>query len=467
MIAPPTLDRLRADLRAGRLTSVELVDRCLARIGTGGSLNAVVELDADTARREARAADDVLRAQAAPPPLCGLPVTVKRTFEVRGFMHAEQDVDPGAPYGVPAARDAEVVARLRELGAIVLGRTNAPPRTADIDTWHPLFGRTGHPQDSARSPAGSSGGCAAAVAAGHSLVSIGSDVTGSARIPAHVCGVYALRTSAGSLPHAGHLPGDVAGCEAMLSVSPIARYAQDLRLVWHALRGTEPPPAGAAAPARIAAVLADPAAPVSTEVTASLQTAVARLRDTGQPVDVVPAPVDLRDTWLLCQQLMYAKEPADLAPGTVPEPTVETDPMEIALWARTIAEPARRALRQRRSQYRQTWQRFFEGYDAVLLPVMGMTALPARDVRVPVLADRVTIDEVAMPMFALSMWCAIASAAGLPAVAMPVDRAPGGLPVGMQVVAGYGQDGQLLDLVVGLAGALHDGEPGTARATRP
>lgn len=463
----PPLDRLCERLRDGQLSSVELVQERLSRIEADRSINAVVEFDADAALSSARAADRLLRRGGADvPPLCGIPVTVKRTFEVRGFAHTEQDVDSGAPFGVAAGRDAAAVSRLRELGCVVLGRTNAPPRAADIDTAHPRFGRTAHPADSALSPGGSSGGSAAAVAAGHTVFDIGSDVAGSARIPAHFCGVYALRPSAASLSHAGHVPGSTAEREStpMLTVCPITRYATDLRLLWSALRGLRYGPGEDQGAPRIAAALADDAAPQSAEVTASLEAAVRRLRHAGHRVDDVKLPVDLRDAWLLCQQLIYAEEPADLPPGSVAEPTAHTDPMEVALWARTMSRHDRLRTRTRQAGYARLWRRFFAEYAAVLLPVMGTTALPAREGRIPLLADRVTVNGVSVPTFSLSIWCALASAGGLPAVSMPVTPVAGDLPVGLQVVAGPGRDMDLLSLVEDLAGVVRPSPTAKARS---
>ncbi|MFI9643400.1 amidase family protein [Micromonospora sp. NPDC051925] len=449
--------RLAADLRARRVSSLELVEACLARIAAEPTTNAVVEIDADRARAAARAADRRLREPCASP-LCGLPFTVKRTFEVRGFAHTRHDVGPGEPFGIPAARDATAVSSLRALGAVVIGRTNAPARAADIDTVHPVFGRTRHPADPRRSPGGSSGGSAAAVAAGHSTFDLTSDVAGSARIPAHACGLFALRSTAGALPTTGHEPGSASDAEAipMLAVSPMTRYADDLRVVYAAMRGGTGDVAPDA-PHRIAAVLADDAAPLSPQVRDALSLAMERLRRAGHHIREIRLPVGLRETWLLCQQLIYAEEPADLPPGTVADPTVDTDPMEVALWGRTLSPQARQQLHRRRAAYRHAWQQVFSTSTAVLLPVMGVTALPARDPSVPVLADTTTVTGRRIPLFSLSMWCAVASVGGMPAVSMPIPSPPGSLPVGLQVIAAPGRDMHLLALVAELSTVLSPG----------
>ncbi|WP_328847613.1 amidase family protein [Streptomyces sp. NBC_00258] len=448
---------LSVRLRSGQLTSVGLVEECLRRVEAEPEINAVVEIDADAALRSAADCDHRLRlSHAVPEPLCGIPVTVKRTFQVRGFAHGAHDVAAGAPHGVAAERDALAVARLRAAGAVVLGRSNAPARAADIDTWHQEHGRTAHPLDPERSPGGSSGGSAAAVAAGHTVFDIGSDVAGSARIPAHVCGVFAFRPTVGTMPTLGHVPGPVTEWDTpdMLAVCPLTRSAADLSLVWKTLWGSHGSGVRAAGPSTIAAVLSDGSAPVSDEVTAGLRAAVERLRADGYRIDEVELPVGLAENWLLCQQLLYAEDDTEVPADAEPAPKVGTDPVSIAWWCAGMSHHDWRRLDRVRAEYRLRWQRFFSRYSALLLPVMGTTALPLRDSRVPLLADHTTVGDTEVPLFSLSIWCAMASVGGLPAVSMPVTPAGSGLPVGLQVVAGQGRDAELLALVERLASVI-------------
>ncbi|MDX2547632.1 amidase family protein [Streptomyces sp. WI04-05B] len=450
------IDMLATGLRAGRLTSVGLVEECLRRIERGASVNAVVEYFPDEALRSARVADDRLRRDPTDVgPLCGIPVTVKRTFAVRGFTHGEKDVDPGSPYGVAARRDAAVVASLRTAGAVVLGRSNAPVRAADIDTWHPDHGRTAHPIDTRLSPGGSSGGSAAAVRAGHSTFDIGSDVAGSARIPAHACGVFALRPTMGTTSALGHVPGPATQDDMaeMLTVCPVTRSAEDLEIVWNVLWGRHRPehaagrsPAGTARPP-LAVVSADASAPLSGEVAESLEIALDRLRAHGHRVEEVRLPVDLAENWLLCQQLLYAEDEADSPAHALPRPLAGADPVEVAWWSAGMSHRDWRRLHRQRIDFQLKWARFFSAYSALLLPVLGRTALPPRDPRIPLLADRTSVGGTDLPVFSLSAWCAVPSVAGLPAVSMPVVPGGSGLPVGLQVIAGHGQESELLALV--------------------
>jgi len=465
------LATLASRLRSGQVSCEDLVATCLERIEADRDINAVVELDADNALSSARAADRLLSEDAAGAgPLCGLPATVKRTFEVRGFPHGEQDVAPGAPFGRPATRDARAVAGLRAAGAIVLGRTNAPPRAADIDTWHPVFGRTAHPFDGKLSPGGSSGGSAAAVAVGHTAFDLASDDAGSARMPAQLCGVFALRPTLGSISALGHVPGPLTEVDApeMLSVSPIARSAADLGFLWRVFGPGGGVAAGPAASAPVAAILSGSGAPMSSEVSATLGAAVERLRSAGHRIAEVELPVDLSENWLLCQQLLYADEDWGGTPDAgaeLPEPTADALPIEVAWWCAGLSHRRWLGLKRVRAVLRSRWRRFFTEYSALLTPVMGLGALEPRDRRIPLLADEIVIDGVEVPTFSLSVWCALASVAGLPAVTMPVRDPLTGHASAFQVLAGHGCEAALLDLVERLSATLGPVTP--SRRGRP
>src|SRR6266542_3288840 len=166
---------LAARLRAGQVTAVDVLDAHLARVEKHNpALNAVVSLDAERARRQAEAADAALRRGEPLGPLHGVPMTIKDAYDVAGLR---------TTVGTPildrvADEDSTVAARLRAAGAIVIGHTNVPPWLADYRSENPIFGRTSNPWDTTRTPGGSSGGAAAAVAAGMTPLEIGSDLAG-------------------------------------------------------------------------------------------------------------------------------------------------------------------------------------------------------------------------------------------------------------------------------------------------
>ncbi len=229
-------------LRAGEVSSRELVELHLERIGQlNGRLNAVVTVDEQGARRRADDLDS-RRARGGPTGLLhGLPLTVKDCWATRG-MRTTAGI-PEMTDLVPEA-DAEVVARLRAAGAVVVGKTNLPENVTGQETANALFGRTCNPWDPDRTPGGSSGGGAAAVAAGLSPLEVGSDSGGSIREPAHCCGVYGHFPTAGLVPLAGHLPSvpvEDAGADVdLMGAGPLARDADDLALAMRVLAGLAP-----------------------------------------------------------------------------------------------------------------------------------------------------------------------------------------------------------------------------------
>ena len=192
-------------LRRGDVSSVELVDEAIARIeASNPRLNIVVASDFERARSEAEAADEALAAGGSVRPLLGLPITVKDLFETAGLV-----TTCGAPElrdHVPDS-DAVAVQRLTEAGTIVLGKTNVPLFGVDWQSYNDVYGLTRNPWDPERTVGGSSGGAAAALAAGLVPLEIGSDIGGSIRIPAHFCGVYGHKSSQGIIPLGGHPMG--------------------------------------------------------------------------------------------------------------------------------------------------------------------------------------------------------------------------------------------------------------------
>ncbi len=241
MTADPhaSASELTAALRARQIGSRELLELYLDRVERlNPPLNAVVTLDAERALAEAAAADEAIARGEPLGPLHGLPITVKDTIETVG-LRTTAGAAPLASH-VPAS-DATAVARLRAAGAIVFGKTNTPPWASEPFTDNPLFGRTSNPWDRERTPGCSSGGSAAAVAAGLTGLDLGSDLGGSLRMPAAYCGLYTLRPSHGVVPSRGHIPPPP-GFHAevdMGTLGPLARGADDLGLILDVLAGSD------------------------------------------------------------------------------------------------------------------------------------------------------------------------------------------------------------------------------------
>ena len=238
-------EQLRA-LQQNEVTSLDLVEATIARIEElDATINAVVVRDFDRARRAALAADRE-RAAGGGRPLLGLPVTVKEAFDLEGTA---------TTWGLPgthvlAKTDSTLVDRVRGAGAIILGKTNVAMMLADWQTTNPVFGLTRNPWDTSRTPGGSSGGGAAAVATGMTALDFGSDLAGSLRIPAAFCGVWAHRPSHGLVPMRGFAPPMaprpvITASVDQCTVGPIARHAADLRLALDVVAGPETEPATA------------------------------------------------------------------------------------------------------------------------------------------------------------------------------------------------------------------------------
>lgn len=266
---------------------IEQIDRLNPR------LNALVHVDREGALRAAAAADDALKQGTAAGPLHGVPITIKSSIDVAGWpCEAGSRLNRGRV----AERDAPLVCRLRKAGAVLLGNTNAPEFLMAYETVNALHGRTNNPWDLARTPGGSSGGEAAALAAGLSAAGVGSDGGGSIRIPAHFSGVCGLKPTPGRIPATGHNPPS-AGPFAMIGVvGPMARTVRDLEIMFEAMAGPDDgDPASAPAPLatlseeslralRIGYFEEDPSVPVTPETRGAVRRVAGALKRDGFPV---------------------------------------------------------------------------------------------------------------------------------------------------------------------------------------
>jgi amidase len=449
---------LAAAVRAGEVSSTELVECYLSRIeALNPGLGAVVTLDAERARREAADADRRLAQGAEPGPLHGLPVTVKDCLETAGMR-----TTCGAPElaGYVPARDAEAVGRLRRAGAIVIGKTNLPIWASDCQSYNDLFGTTNNPWDTARTPGGSSGGAAAAVAAGLCALELGSDLGGSLRIPAHWCGVYALKPSFGVVPVQGHIPPPP-GMHADMDIGvlgPVARSAADLELCLAVLAGPDPLDSAAwrlelpAAPARtvsqwrVAVWPEEPGWPVDRAVAERLAAVADSLAAAGMTVNQA-RPVDLEESLDVAQRLIQGG-----IAGFLPDPDYMAlagraagfDPQDQsppARFARNITQSARDLARAKQRQHalRASWARFFTEYDILLCPAMRTTAI-AHDHNPDVDARVITVNGEPVPYADQFAWVQAVGVAYLPAVVAPAGIAADGLPAGIQIVGPYLHD---------------------------
>src|SRR4051795_3794675 len=239
-LATRSASELAAGIRAKEWSSRELLELYLDRIDRlDGPVNAVVTLDTDRARIAADAADAALARGDAVRPLHGLPITIKDAIETEGIRSTGGAVEL-RDY-VPSA-DAPAVTRLKRAGAVVFGKTNLPRWSGDMQAYNEMFGTTNNPWALDRTPGGSSGGAAAAVACGFTSFELGTDIGGSVRMPSHFCGVFGLKPSFGVVPQRGYLDHVGGGTtDADVNVfGPIARSADDLDVLLGVLAGPAP-----------------------------------------------------------------------------------------------------------------------------------------------------------------------------------------------------------------------------------
>jgi amidase len=465
---------LAALLRRGEISSRALVELYISRIeARDGELNAVVTRDFEAARARAGEADLARGRGETWGPLHGLPITIKDSFETAGLRTTSGHVPLSDHRPV---RDAIAVARLRKAGAIVLGKTNLPELAGDWQSTNAIFGRTHNPWDPARTPGGSSGGAAAALAAGFCALELGSDIGGSIRIPAGWCGIYGHKPSHGIIPLRGHIPGPPGQLsEADLGVAgPMARTAEDLDLALEILAGpTEdratawrlalpPPRRTSLREYRVAAWLEDPSVPVDAAVTERLHAVVASLRRAGVDVNETARPaIDLRaaiETYLrLLLPIIYAGLPrqsfdelvafADAAPAEV------RDAMTDAARFGTDRHRNWLSANEARERVRAALHAFFRDYDVLLTPVTCVPPI-AHDPSEPMITRSLEFAGRKREYMELASWIALATMTFHPATSAPAGRTADGLPVGVQIIGPYLEDRTTIDFAARLAAVM-------------
>ena len=453
------------------ISASELIDITFQRIDRHNpKLNAIVWRDREAAMTRAKQLDEALAGGNDSGALHGVPVTIKESFAYRGSP---------STWGLPALKDAisprtaVAVERLESAGAIVVGKTNVPVMLGDWQSYNPIYGTTNNPWDLTRTPGGSTGGGAAAVAAGLGCLTIGSDLGGSIRIPAHFCGVYGHKPSLELVSLAGFQPGPWDGSPGYpmdLSVAgPLVRSARDLMSALDVLGGANGDEAKAwtwrmPAPRharlkdfRIGYVLDDPFAPIGSEVGTVYEEVLSELGKSGATMERGwPPGVDLHAHISTFSYLLFSLVTADMndAARDRSRNRFAKNPDDLA--AAAAVEPHARWLHetQRRLAFRAPWEKYFETHDVFLLPTAVTTAFP-HDHSEPI-DSRVIDGPDGKRPYARDMasWIAFATVAGLPATTAPVGHTRDGLPVGVQIVAPMWEDGTSIELAALLSGIV-------------
>jgi len=462
-------------IRAKGISSVELTELAFRRIDKfNPKLNAVILQFREQSLARAREADQSLARKEWWGPFHGVPITVKESYGLEGVPTTA---------GIPEYKDfrpkrnAVAVDRISRAGAIVVGKTNVPVALADLQSYNPIYGTTNNPWDVARTPGGSTGGGAAALAAGLGHLTLGSDIGGSIRTPSHFCGVYGHKPTLELVSTIGHVPPFVDPSPQKfvdLSVcGPMARSADDLRVALEAIAGPSGDDAKAyrwSMPAprhtslrefRVGCLLDDPLCRVGSDVRAVLENAVAKIEKAGVKVDRGwPEGVNFAEQLNTYLFLLYAVM-APRFPVPVQEalreaykhdPTMPTAAALVEPHVRWAAETAKRFAA------RAVWEQFFKSHDVFLMPVAFVPAFP-HDHSEPMDQRKLDTPEGKRPYLDITPWIAMATLTGCPATVAPLGRTASGLPVGLQIMGPYLEDATPIEFARQIATVTGNFEP--------
>lgn len=449
---------LAASIRSKKVTSVELTEAYRDRIATHNSaLNAVIYTDWERAFEQARARDAQLARGEVCGPLHGVPMTIKEAFDVAGMPSTWGMTE--LANNIPV-RNAVGVDRLLAAGAVIMGKTNVPRLVADHQTFNPVYGRTNNPWDLDRTPSGSSGGAAAALAAGLTGLELGSDIGGSIRQPAHCCGVYGHKPTLGLCPTRGHdMPGDLAPLD-MCVIGPMARSAVDLDLGLSVLAGPDSFDAAAwrlALPEtpkrqwsdwRIGILSDDDAAPVDAEVQEAIRALGDFLAARGaKVVDRVRPIQDSHAAFSIYMRLLRSATTTHLSDEEIEASLDELRALAVdatgyvadTAHGRTMSHRLWLRANEARHRLRREWEDFFGDYDLLLCPAACRAASP-HDEATPRHERMADISGRRLPGTNDLFWAGLTSMVFLPSTVAPIGATKGGLPIGLQIVGRWYDD---------------------------
>jgi Asp-tRNA(Asn)/Glu-tRNA(Gln) amidotransferase A subunit family amidase len=447
---------MAAQIRKRKISPIELVEAHLAQIEKlNPRLNAFVQIDADRARRAAQDAEDAVQREEKFGSLHGVPISIKSSISVTG-LRCEAGTRLRA--GFVAQEDAPLVTRLKHAGAIILGTTNTPELLMAWETDNHLYGRTNSPWDLGRTPGGSSGGEAAAIAAGMSAGGVGSDGGGSIRVPAHFSGICGLKPTPGRIPSTGHYPTS-AGPFALLGVvGPMARIVADLKILFEVMQGPDDGDTCAApVPLRwpdydelrkikIGWFEDDGRTPVTPETRAAIRAAAEALRDAGFQVERFQ-PEGLEEARRLWHEFfvvaggmllrpMFAGSESDLSP--ILKQFLDWSAAEPAHSGRTLLDAW-----VRRDAARADFFRQMRRYPILLCPVAAIPAFRHGE-------RSWRIEGKTVHYLDAWSYAEFFNLLGNPAAVVPVSHSLEGLPIGVQIVGRPWEEEQVLSVAAAL-----------------
>jgi aspartyl-tRNA(Asn)/glutamyl-tRNA(Gln) amidotransferase subunit A len=433
----PTIAELAPRIARGALTAEALTQSCLDAIAAHGQLNAFITVLGDSALAQARAADREIAGGRCRGPLHGIPISVKDLIDLEGVPTTAAS---RVRIGHVASKDAPVIARLRQAGAVFVGKTNLHEFAFGVTSEDSAFGPARNPHDPSRSPGGSSGGSAASIVAGMCAASIGTDTGGSIRIPAAACGIVGLKPQRGDLPCAGVVPLS----PTLDHGGPMARSVGDARLLFDVMRGA---PAGAPQPVS-APRLGLPRRyfldRLDAEVRRLFDATIARLIDAGCTIEDVDIP-HADDIVPIYLHVSLAEAARYHAPALETRPEEYTQPvrLRLELGRYVLAEDYLRALRGRRV-LRAEVDAALAGRDGLVLPTLPIPAPPLGAASVPVESGSEPVRAALLRLTQLF------NLTGHPSISVPCGTTRDGLPCGCQLVGPHGSTLRLLDLAESL-----------------
>jgi amidase len=448
-------------LKDREISACELLELYRSRIAKfNPAMNAIVVDSFDTAEERAREIDAMPRAS-VPGPLYGLPMTVKECFQTTGLPATGGFIDLK---GQISEFDAPQIQALNAAGMTLMGKTNTPTGCADLQSDSPVYGRAQNPWNLEHTPGGSSGGSAAAVAAGLSPLELGTDIGGSIRIPANFCGIYGLRPSETAVPRWGDFPGSTAPNPALvMSVSgPLARTPGDLEFALDIIAQADPgedagwslnirPPRRESLPGMRVGILGNiDWVPVASDIRNSKEQVRQAVESAGASVINVDPDELLDGAWghhLNYTRLLHAIMSSDLSAEhqeAMLELTRDRPELQNAM-REAIQSPPAAVFHwlSRREQQRARYRELFTRVDVLIAPITLRTAfphIPEKRSLVDIYERQVEVENETYPYDLQVVYPGIATFAGQPAVAFPTGIGADGLPIGLQVIGPYLED---------------------------
>lgn len=444
-------------LSSGKINSTELLNAYIERWKMlNPSINAVVMTDIKKAINVAKNMDERRTRGEYLGPLQGLPITVKDTFDVDGMPAVAGD--PKLMKRMSSVVDAATVKLIKDAGGIIWGKTNTPLYAGDIQTYNKAYGVTNNPYDVERTPGGSSGGSAAALAIGLTPLELGSDIGGSLRTPSHNCGTCGFKPSWGLISDKGHVPPHPNKSNAppvdLGVVGPMARNIADLRLLMSVLAPDKNTPPDVQIDNLNLAIWKEPKFSLGAEVAVAVDKVASVCKRGGVQVSFDKPAIDHLTMLSTYNKLLTPIITADLpwvakVLFRILRPLMKYKSqfgkltLENMIVAATQTELDFSEAKATRAKMKLICEDFFSYYDVLIAPVTAVPAIEHNN-KGNIFKRSIDVDGQRHPYTCFFEWIALANLCHLPSVVIPVSQSSNGLPIGLQLIGAEGEDQKLL-----------------------